>query len=441
MGILLRLDKQVIRAELLLSLTLATVSCKNPQNINQQNASQTPTRPPAHWIAQWRSPHSMEITGMNLAVYAYSSISVVSSDVVFVAGEMPNPKDRRRRIGVVINTTNGGQTWNETLIDQIPDKDTALNSIHFVNPRVGWMVGATSVSEDRPEGVMLKTTDAGASWAVSKLPFKQVPTSIFFIDEMTGWMGGVTLDTGEDSSEVAKTPGKKETGGSKPTVGGKPAGTPGKKQSPASTPASPDGDASDGGPSDILTTNDGGRTWQSQRRIPTSVNDIFFVDRNTGWAAGYKGAIYNTTDGGRGWKTQKSELEFNEHYTDPKNDDAKNFIVSGVHFCDAKNGLAAASASDEDLGRIIGTNNGGETWSRKLIAQGEGIRDVFLLSPAEGWATPRFPKYVYHTIDGGRYWEGENVIFPQEVPFFRIAGADSSHIWAVGGGAIFYRVP
>ena len=425
----MRLDKEIILA-LLLVITLTSMSCKDPQNTNQHNASQTPTRSPGHWIPQWRSPHSSETTGINLAAYAYSSISVVSSEVVFVAGEMPNPRIQATRIGVVINTTDGGQTWKETLIDQFPGKDTALNSIHFVNPRVGWMVGAISITESRPEGVLFKTSDAGGTWTASKLQFKQVPTCIFFVDEMTGWMGGVTLDTGEASSEPATTSGKKERSGKKA-----------QNESPPSAPASPDGDASDGGPSDILNTTDGGRTWQSQWHISTSITDIFFVDRNTGWASGYKGAIYRTTDGGRGWTQQRSELEFNEHYTDPKNDDSKNFIVSGVHFFDAKNGLAGAGASEEDLGRIVGTSNGGETWSKKLIAQGEGIRDVFLLSPTEGWATPRFPKYVYHTVDGGRYWEGENIIFPQEVPFFRIAGADAAHIWAVGGGAIFFRVP
>ena len=426
----MRIDKEIILTLLLLVMTLASLSCKNLQNSNQQNASQAPTKSPAHWIPQWRSPHSMETTGMNLAAYAYSSISVISSDVLFVAGDMPNPKDKGTRVGVVINTTNGGQTWNETPIDQFQGKDTALNSIHFVNPRVGWMVGAISVAENRPEGVMFKTSDAGGTWAVTKLSYKQLPTCIFFVDEMTGWMGGVTVDTGEVISESAKTPGDKGKSGKKA-----------RNESPGSAPASPDGDASEGGPSDILTTTDGGRTWQSQWHISTSITDIFFVDRNNGWAAGYKGAIYRTTDGGRGWSQQRSELEFNEHYTDPKNDDAKNFIVSGVHFFDPKNGLAGASASEEDLGRIVGTTNGGETWSKKLIAQGEGIRDVFLLSPTEGWATPRFPKYIYHTIDGGHYWEGENIIFPQEVPFFRIAGVDASHIWAVGGGAIFFRVP
>ena len=425
----MRLDKEIILA-LMLVATLTSVSCKDPQNSNRQNTNQAPTKTPAHWIPQWRSSHSSETTGMNLAVYAYSSISVVSSDVVFVAGDMPNPKNNGVRVGVVINTTNGGQTWNETLIDQFADKNTALNSIHFVNPRVGWMVGAISITENRPEGVLFKTSDGGGTWSASKLPYKQLPTCIFFADEATGWMGGVTGDTDDASSETAKPPGKNQKPGKK-----------GKNESPGSASAPPDGEASEGGPSDIFITTDGGRTWQSQWHISTSITDISFVDRNTGWASGYKGTIYRTTDGGRVWTQQRSELEFNEHYTDPKDDDSKNFIVSGVHFFDAKNGLAGASASEEDLGRIVGTSNGGETWSKKLIAQGEGIRDVFLLSPTEGWATPRFPKYVYHTVDGGRYWEGENIIFPQEVPFFRIAGADASHIWAVGGGAIFFRVP
>ena len=424
----MRLDKEIILAVMIV-VTLTSVSCKDPQNANRQNSSQAPSRTPAHWIPQWRSPHSAETTGMNLAVYAYSSISVVSSDVVFVAGDMPNPKDNGTRVGVFVSTTNGGQTWNETLIDQFPQKDTALNYIHFVNPRVGWMVGAISITEDRTEGVLFKTSDAGGTWAVSKLQYKQLPTCIFFVDEMTGWMGGVTPDSEDPGSEPAKTSGKKERPGKK-----------GKNESSGSA-AAPDSMASDGGPSDILTTTDGGRTWQSQWHISTSITDIFFVDRDNGWATGYKGAIYRTTDGGRSWTQQRSELEFNEHYTDPKNDDSKNFIVSGVHFFDAKNGLAGASASEEDLGRIVGTSNGGETWSKKLIAQGEGIRDVFMLSTTEGWATPRFPKYIYHTIDGGRYWEGENIIFPQEVPFFRVAGADAAHVWAVGGGAIFFRVP
>jgi photosystem II stability/assembly factor-like uncharacterized protein len=68
------------------------------------------------------------------------------------------------------------------------------------------------------------------------------------------------------------------------------------------------------------------------------------------------------------------------------------------------------------------------------------LRDVFMLSPTEGWAVPKYAKYIYHTVDGGRFWQSEDISFEQEVPLFRVAAADASHVWAVGGGAIFFRV-
>jgi photosystem II stability/assembly factor-like uncharacterized protein len=310
---------------------------------------------------------------------------------------MPNPENQNRRIGVIVHTTDGGQTWTETLLEQLGDKDTALNSIHFVNPNLGWIVGATSKNEEAPEGTLLKTSDGGKNWSVSTLPFKQVPTSVHFIDPNRGWMGGVTpLPTDEDE---------------------------------------------DGGPSDILATTNGGATWQAERRLPISVAEVFFLDNNIGWISGYKGAIYQTTDGGRNWNRQRSELEFDESFRDPSGDGAKNFVISGIHFFDAQHGLAAAVEAEDDIGRIVGTTNGGASWSKKMMSQDDGIRDVYLLSPTEGWAIAKFPKYIYHTLDGGSYWETETIEFEQEVPFFKIAGADSSHIWAVGGGAIFFRVP
>jgi photosystem II stability/assembly factor-like uncharacterized protein len=393
----MRLERRTAVASLLAIIALTSAACKNAQNSNQQNSNQSAGKPIAYWIPQWRSPYSQGFAGTNLGAFAYSSISVVSPSVVFVAGEMPNPKDQTRRIGVVVHTTNGGEQWTETLLDKLAARDTVLNSIHFVNASTGWIVGAASGTNDKLEGILLRTTDGGANWALSKTPFKQIPSCVFFTDENTGWMAGVT-PTPEDAE-------------------------------------------SEGGPSDILKTTDAGRTWQSQRRLSTSINDIFFVDKDTGWACGYKGAVYKTTDGGELWSQQRSEIEFNEHFTDPNSEGAQNFAIWGIHFADAKNGLAAAGAVEDELGRILGTTAGGAPWARKLIAQGEGIRDVFLLSPTEGWAAPKLAPYIYHTVDGGHYWESERVVFEQEVPLFRVAAADDSHAWAVGGGAIFYRVP
>jgi photosystem II stability/assembly factor-like uncharacterized protein len=56
----------------------------------------------------------------------------------------------------------------------------------------------------------------------------------------------------------------------------------------------------------LLTTKDGGNSWQQGKRIP---NDFFphaalFTDIRTGWVSGLAGVILHTTDGGNNWVKQ-----------------------------------------------------------------------------------------------------------------------------------------
>lgn len=79
--------------------------------------------------------------------------------------------------GVVLNTVDGGTTWNAQSIDA-----KNLRSIHFTNPLEGWVSGA---------GSLYHTANSGVSW-------EQVPSiissywldSIYFIDETHGWASG-----------------------------------------------------------------------------------------------------------------------------------------------------------------------------------------------------------------------------------------------------------
>ena len=139
-----------------------------------------------------------------------------------------------------------------------------LNCICFVSPEMGWAVGV----DQAENGLLLKTTDGGENWAVSRIGVNQIPMAIFFSDSETGWMGGATPAPGDDEGA--------------------------------------------GGPSVILGTTDGGQTWQHQLNTPVSIFDICFVDRAHGWASGTRGAIYHTDDGGRTWNSQRTELEVGE---------------------------------------------------------------------------------------------------------------------------------
>ncbi|HVG18358.1 MAG TPA: hypothetical protein VNI02_04845 [Blastocatellia bacterium] len=384
-------DKRVTLLVIISLVALLAVSCKP----NQQNANAAKPKS-AHWVAQYRSPELAKYAGTNMAEIFYSSISVVSPGVVFVAGDMPNPKLSGERIGIIVRTSDGGQTWAETPVEQQGAHITALNSIHFINPNEGWAVGADLA----PEGTfiapyLLKSTDGGATWAISKINFKQVPTSVFFIDSNTGWMGGATPPLGEEEGS--------------------------------------------GGPSAILGTTDGGHTWHPQITVPVSIFDLHFLDALNGWACGTKGAIYHTADGGRTWNSQRSELEPGDGPVNLTSEGLKQFRMLGIQFTDAQNGFAAASSEEEDIGRLLVTTNGGQAWSRK-VGGDAGLRDVVFINPKEGWFLPDKGQYIYHTIDGANSLLSEPKTFEQEVTLVRLGAADAAHVWAVGGGAIFYRV-
>jgi photosystem II stability/assembly factor-like uncharacterized protein len=384
---------RVARLIIISLIALPGFSCKIFQkNANQGNSNGAQPKL-ARWVAQYRSPHSEGFEGNDLSEnFFYSSISVVSPSIVYVAGDMLNPKTKDGRVGIVVRTSDGGKTWAETIIEQPNMQIAALNSIHFINADQGWTAGIDSAQL----GIIFKTADGGRSWTFSRVSAKQAPTCVFFIDANTGWMGGGTPLPGEDEGS--------------------------------------------GGPSDILATTDGGHTWQSQIKVPVSIYDIQFLDKMTGWASGSKGAIYHTTDGGKTWNAQRSEIELGDGPQLPNSEGSKLFRVYGIHFTDADHGYAAAGAEEESTGRVLGTSNGGQVWAKQRIVGDAGARDVFFVNANEGWILADRGQYIYHTTDANRTWLTEPKVFEQDVPQVKLGGADAAHVWAVGGGAIFFRV-
>jgi photosystem II stability/assembly factor-like uncharacterized protein len=376
-----------------LLIALAGSGCNSQQsNSNKKPTSEVQAKV-GKWVAQYRSPASLSYSGYNLGVFYYTGISVVSPDVVFVCGDMPNPKGGgEERVGVILRTADGGKNWNETTIEKPGMLITSLNSLHFINSDVGWVVGADSGRD----GIVLKTSDGGSSWSVTRLGYKQIPVTVFFSDADHGWIGGASPLPGEEEGV--------------------------------------------GGPSAILATNDGGSTWNAQNNIPVSILRIAFADKLTGWASGTNGVIYNTIDGGRTWDRQRTEIEAGDGPVDPHGEGAKKFAIRGLQFIDKDHGFAAAIAAEQQAGRMLVTTNGGTSWRRQWLVNGAGVRDVFFLNPNQGWALTDQGPYINYTVDGGKSWLSEPKVFEQDMTTSRVAGADATHVWAVGGGAIFFRV-
>ena len=99
-------------------------------------------------------------------------------------------------------------------------------------------------------GHILLSSD-GADWQQAQVPVQVTLTAVYFIDEMHGWA------VGHDAT--------------------------------------------------ILSSSDGGVSWQIQQHLPEMEKpllDVLFFDKNTGVAVGAYGLFYRTNDGGKHWSIE-----------------------------------------------------------------------------------------------------------------------------------------
>jgi photosystem II stability/assembly factor-like uncharacterized protein len=157
--------------------------------------------------------------------------------------------------------------------------------------------------------------------------------------------------------------------------------------------------------------------------VKTSISDVCFIDKHTGWAVGWPEVILHTRDGGNTWERQyadrgKPSVGFN-----------------GVFFVDHNTGWIVG-----DHNVVLKTDNGGLTWLEqdiglKPVRVGPILRDydffgVHFLDRNNGWIVGFFGRILLHTENGGLTWEvqktGANHIL------WGVRFIDGDNGWAVG---------
>lgn len=152
--------------------------------------------------------------------------------------------------GRILATSDGGRTWTRQYSGPAP-----LYQVDFISATRGWAVGSAAV---------LTTTDGGKVW--TSLPEPCTPIrSVHFVAPDLGYA-------------VAGGSGVRLDGGVPATTG---AGT-------------------------LLTTTDGGRTWQRAPGAPASAQTVCFSSPSDGFL-GTPGRVWRSADGGRHWTASFTE--------------------------------------------------------------------------------------------------------------------------------------
>jgi len=317
--------------------------------------------------------------GYDASGYIYS-ITYISADSAYALGEK----------GLILLTTDGGENWT-----QISESHPSVSAIYFPSHSVGYAAGISGPSPSHQLNIY-KTTDAGEIWKVTYVDSSFAPSyadvsSIFFIDDVTGFLagskfikttdGGMTwniVNSGIPSDPSFGDPYFQDVYFVNNDLG----------FAVYRNPSTGDG---------VIKTTDVGMTWDSLNFKNNKFDKkyIYFADENLGFVSGYS-TLYRTTDGGDNWDTLDVASGTTRGYFEESNSKV-NFINSSTGFFGKK-------------GHIFKTTDRGDTWTDAPIDNHTMPTQIQFVSDSIGYAvcgTDTFGvplNIFYKSTDGGKSW-------------------------------------
>jgi photosystem II stability/assembly factor-like uncharacterized protein len=154
--------------------------------------------------------------------------------------------------------------------------------------------------------------------------------------------------------------------------------------------------------------------WDPQNSgVTDQLNSVYFIDVNTGWAAGKNNTILRTVDGGKTWTRALEREEGGNEF-------------SSIYFASAREGWAS---SDNIL---LHSSDGGDSWrpasplpDRKHLGEGWAVGTMRLETGQFGTSDR-----IYKSEDGGTTWTDISKLPRND--FRTIFVLDAKHIWVAG---------
>jgi photosystem II stability/assembly factor-like uncharacterized protein len=328
--------------------------------------------------------------------------------------------------GVILRTINGGREWKEigqvnsnpivaelsfqekinamqsgqrTAVTGVADGRSdqpqkfrcRFESVFFIDEQNGWVAGGYDVPYlAHSRGILLRTSDGGASWRRVKGALLPRIKRIHFANRSQGWAVGEhgnlfgtslfsTSDGGESWSSQTQMARTAETLGYL------------------------DGDITDQG---YVAIDSQGQpvTLRNGRQEEAAVQGqgreylrkIRMLGRDQGWCVGDEGAVWRTTNGGLSWSSLASDPS-SEIHTLLREFDFHALAVAPSKIWFAGNPGTLIFSIDRNQGEILSYSTGIAT----------PIRAIHFIDDRQGWLVGTFGT-IMSTSDGGKSWQRLN---------------------------------
>lgn len=345
--------------------------------------------------------------------------------------------------GIILKTTNEGADWRE-MIDTTRGFMNDLNCVDAVDADTAWAGG---------DGVLVKTVDGGANWDVVYASGSTRIFDVCAVDKNNLWVVGIDGGTGF----IYKT----ADGGAHWSLQYYRAGT--AFTGISAVDATTAWAVGAGGV--IVKTTDGGGSWAAQNSGTTmDLSAVCAVDAARAWASGwsikyiptferpyppyafpvtYYPIILKTTDGGANW-TANQVGTYNEGFEDIAAADANTAVAVGKDISYSLiPGIYTAVMPIYLYLQVAGyncmlvTNDGGVSWSPRIVNMEVKFKGVDMADPENGWAVGD-GAVVIKTHDAGLNWQVQDA---GQHHFTDVDAVDPATAWVVGrAGAILKTV-
>lgn len=295
----------------------------------------------------------------NPTIQPYFGVNFINANTGFVCGAE----------GVILKTTNGGVTWDSTILPTNPllykilfinsnvgfvtsaygqiwrtlDRgDNWVNTtstmggiliydIDFIDQSTGIAVGRKGVSLD--SALIMRTNNGGDNWITLQTQFTSILRGVSFYNDFDGFAVGEgnlrvrTINSGQNWSQTTSSP----------------------TAIFLDVFATSSSNVYSVGPGGVYLSTSAGNSWNALYNTGYT-NSILFLNSLTGFCGGREGSIWKTTNAGNLWVIQHSDLE--EEFED-------------IFFIDNNTGYAVGNSNNQGI--IYKTTTGGVTVSIQNI--------------------------------------------------------------------------